>query len=266
MREELNQCNLENRKKTIQSWLCEISLLDGKCCYKSKVSELRAKLVTNIDISQSHSIEILRKFDEKLWRNEGHIYEINSEELIKLQNDISRLNINNVHDEKKRFNLKKEIFIFTLNQSTLLAFAIAIIIFTKNIFDTYNYINCLGVGFGIGFLIVISLVTYIFKGWKGNYIIWLSFLAILFLLFFYIDFLYSQKNIVYVSKEAFFSLFFQMLIDFVMFGFYFFSSLYGLSVFVDNKINTPGLVIFIVTIVFYGCLILAVLQGIGAVI
>ncbi|MDC4829659.1 hypothetical protein OHV96_17815, partial [Acinetobacter baumannii] len=121
MQEQLSPNNPENEKNALKSWLCEVSLFDGKCCYKSKVSELRARLVTCIDISQSNSSDILKKFDERLWKKDGNIYEINSEELISLQDDISRLNINKIHDEKKRFDLKKEVFSFILSQSTLLA-------------------------------------------------------------------------------------------------------------------------------------------------
>ncbi|OCZ59740.1 hypothetical protein [Acinetobacter seifertii] len=266
MQEQLSPYNSENEKNTIKSWLHEVSVLDGKNCNKSQVSELRAKLVTSIDISQSNSIAILKKFDEKLWRKNGEIYAINSEELISLQDDISRLNINNIHDEKKSFDLKKEVFTFTLNQSTLLALYVATIIFTKILLKKYKYVDFFPFSLFTGYLLVVFLVLYIYDKKTKNYMMFFSGALLLILCGFYAYFLYVQDKVIYLGFWDTIQLGFIMILNFSLLGAYIFSSIYSLNIFADNKINTPRLVILILVIIVYGVLIGAGLQGISTVI
>ncbi|MDO7373579.1 hypothetical protein Q5X37_11290 [Acinetobacter baumannii] len=262
MQEQLSPNNPENEKNALKSWLCEVSLFDGKCCYKSKVSELRARLVTCIDISQSNSSDILKKFDERLWKKDGNIYEINSEELISLQDDISRLNINKIHDEKKRFDLKKEVFSFILSQSTLLALYITTIIFSKIILKKYKYVDLFDYNLFAGYLLVVFLILYIYDKKLKNYMLFFSGVLIIFLCGYYTYFLYSQHEVIYLSFLNTIQLGLIMIFNCSLLGAYVFSSIYSLNIFADNKINTPGIVIFVLVIIVYGILISAGLQGI----
>jgi len=259
MQEQFNQ---NNEKNAIKTWLYEVSLLDGKCCHKSKASELRARLVTCIDISQSNSSDILKKFDERLWKKDGNIYEINSEELISLQDDVSRLNINKIHDEKKRFDLKREVFSFILSQSTLLALYITTIIFAKIILKKYKYVEFFDYSLFSGYLLVVFLILYIYDKKLKNYMLFFSGVLLIFLCSYYAYFLCKQHEVIYLSISATIQMGLIMIFNCSLIGAYVFSSIYSLNIFADNKINTPGIVIFILVIIVYGILISAGLQGI----
>lgn len=265
MQEQLSPNNPENEKNALKSWLCEVSLFDGKCCYKSKVSELRARLVTCIDISQNNSMDILKRFDEKLWKKDGNIYEINSEELINLQNDISRLNVNNIHDEKKRFNLKNEIFIFTLNQSTLLALYAIVIIFVKMIWKGYGNVDYLDYSFALGYLVTVSLVLYAIDrdNFTKKLLIFMNGLVFFILIFCYLYSLSHQEEIIFLSLSDTLVLFFLVIVNLAMFGFYLFSSIYSITSFTHKKNKTPRIVLVLVVVAVYGILIALTLQGIS---
>ena len=73
---------------SLKNWLREISLLDGKCCHKSKMSEFRTLLINSSDFTQEQLVILLKIFDEKLWGNAGNVYEVKSEGLVELQNQI----------------------------------------------------------------------------------------------------------------------------------------------------------------------------------
>ncbi|MCU4387979.1 hypothetical protein KTH40_10230 [Acinetobacter haemolyticus] len=254
--------NEENQLNNIQYWLSEISLLDGKCCYKSKVSDLRAKLVTIIDINQSESLNILKIFDEKVWINNGNIYEINSDELVYFQNEVSRIYTNRVYKEKIGFDLKKEVFVFTLNQSTLLALYIATIFFTKMIWKNFSHVHYLDVSLVVGYFLTIFVVVYIIDKTTKNLMLILGSSLFLILSGSYAYFIYLQKSMVYLDFSDTFRLGFIIFLNLAMFGAYLFSSLYSINIFIDNKINTPRLVFFIIGVILYGVVIGAGLQGV----
>ncbi|MBD2850097.1 hypothetical protein [Acinetobacter baumannii] len=263
MQEQLSPNNPENEKNALKTWLCEVSLFDGKCCYKSKVSELRARLVTCIDISQSNSKDILKKFDERLWKKDGNIYEINSEELISLQDDVSRLNVNNIHDERKRFDLKKEIFVFTVNQSTLLALYAIVIIFVKMIWKGYGNVDFIIPGFSFGYLLAISLVLYVIDSSTKKLLIGLNGIVFFVLISCYLYSLYHQEEIIYLSFSDTVSLFFLILINLAMFGFYLFSSIYSITSFTNKNNKIPRIVLVLAVVAVYGILIAVTLQNIS---
>ncbi|QHH95434.1 hypothetical protein FPL18_17145 [Acinetobacter gyllenbergii] len=260
----MNQTNSEN--ESIKSWIYEVSLLDGKCCHKSKVSELRAKLVLNIGDDESRSLSIIDKFDNELWNYKGNIYVINSEILISLQNDISKLNLSNLMVEKNKFNLKQEVFVFTLNQSTLLALYIATIVFAKMLLKHFKYVDLFPLGFFTGVFIVVFLVLYVFDKTLKKIMILLSTLLIALSCGYYTYFLSFQEEVLYLNALDTIYMGFIVILNFSLFGAYLFSSIYSVNIFVDNKINTPRLVFLILVIIIYGVAIGAGLQGISTVI
>ncbi|MFW1799213.1 hypothetical protein ACG9YX_04130 [Acinetobacter nematophilus] len=178
MNRENLKTNLLTSKNELKSWLSEISQLDGKCCYVSKKSEFRARLLLIIDIREPYGKKIKKIFDEKLWEKDGNIFEIKPDGLIELQDAFSEVNYIDQAESSTKFDLKDEFLKFVVNQSTLIAILIACILFSKFIIAINKSIFLLDIFLIISYLITLMIAMYaVDNGTKK--------IAIIFSIFFY---------------------------------------------------------------------------------
>lgn len=102
--------------KILKNWLLELSALDGKCCYKNKVTEFRAKLLNCLNLFHKNESGLLELFDHKLWINDKNIYELNSEVLKDLQEYVTILL---EYQRKESLEIKKVRFGCNINYEKL---------------------------------------------------------------------------------------------------------------------------------------------------
>ncbi len=256
------ESNLQNPKNELKEWLSEISLLDGKCCYVSKKSELRARLLLIIDIREPHGEKIKKIFDEKLWMNDENIFEIKSNGLVELQNAISEASFHNKVVSNSTFNLKEEFFKFNLNQSTMLALFIACVIFSRFIMSYYEKIIFLeGLVFVLYMITLFIVMTIVDTSSKI-----ISLILSIFIILFYIGiFLYYypyEIETVYMGWGENFKLILLLIFNMALVGSSLFSLLHSSNNLISNYKNVPWYIFIMIGIVIYGVIIIVFLQGV----
>lgn len=246
----------------LKNWLNEISLLDGKCCYVSKKSELRAKLLLIIDLNEEYGGKIKHLFDEKLWIRDGNIYELNSIGLKELQDTISEAGYIDKLVRKHSFNLKEEFFKFTLNQSTLIALFLACVLLSRFIIEKYKAVIFLDVLIYLLLMISICVVMAIIDSTTKK----ISFIAIIFFIVTFTAIMISEYP---YNSEAIFIGYYELaqlavLIVFntVLVTSSLFSLFYSSHHLVYSYKKVPGVIFFIVGIFFYAILTIVFLQGV----
>lgn len=264
MSNECKQLISQYENPFLKEWLCELSLLDGKCCYISKKSELRAKLLTIVDKSQKDGKEIIQIFDEKVWINDGNIYEINSKGLIDLQDRISIIRSVKIY-EKQRFDIKNEFFIFTLNQSTLLALFLASIVFTRAILKLFESVYSIELGISLGYFLTLFIVVYSIDKSLKKFLIILAILMIFLHIFFYVYYFPNGVEVKYENLFDTIRLFFMILLNVSIVGACLFSSIYSINIFSENKINVPKYVYAILGVIIYGVILSIFIQAINTI-
>lgn len=253
----------ENTSERIrQLWLKDLSGCDGKWCFVSKVSTLRAELVMMLDLSDSAHAEIIDIFDKKLWVNHCCIYKIKSTALMDLQEKISNLKSGQAPMDPHVFNTKDEVLKFTLNQSTLLALGLICVIVSRviaEIFENIYYINeILILIYLFSFFVVLPLID---KGTKKLSIIGIVTFTIIGLVS-YVALYPKAKNIAgYLTGDDTIGLLLLIIFNFGLICCYLFSSLYCMNIFATNHSKFPKSVFIILAIIIYAVFIGICMQG-----
>lgn len=252
-------------KQDLENWLEEVSSFEGKCCYVNKKSMLRSKLVSKLNLLNLKEAEIVKIFDENLWKQEGKIYEIHPGALKELQDKIStNLPFHRIKNHEN-INLKNEFLNFALNQSTLLALFISAIIFSRAIFKIFNTVIGLEIGLSLLYFLTLFIVISIID--QSGKFLWRAIggvVVILHLVVYLLYFPHSASNeyigILDIVKIGLF-FFFNM----ILLGTALFSSLFSISKFADKKENYSKTVYMILAVFIYAFFIVVFIQGINTI-
>lgn len=265
MNAESNLTNMIDQRLKLENWLLEVSLLDGKCCYVSKKSELRARLILIIDINEKYGKEIIRIFDENLWINDGNIYELNSSSLNKIQNKISEASyINNVVEGKK-FNLKNEFTAIVLNQSTMLAILIACVIFSRFILHIFSSVLFLDAFITTTYVLTLLFVIYITDIKLKNIVITSSVVTVLIFIAMVLWVYSNSGGIKFIGFSDLLGLTLLLMFNISLVGSSLFSLFYTFNNLIENQKKVPWFVFVIIATIIYGVLITVFMQGLKTV-
>lgn len=253
--------NLLTPKKELKDWLSEISQLDGKCCYVSKKSEFRAKLLLIIDIRESHGGKIKKIFDEKLWKNDGNIFEIKSDGLVELQDAISEAKYIDQVESSTKFDLKDEFLKFVVNQSTLIAILIACIIFSNFILAEHKNTFLLDIFLMISYFITLMIAMYaVDNGTKKIVLIFSIFVIIIsfFAIYYFRNYL---KTLEFIGIMDLTSLCLMIILNLSLVGSSFFSLMHSANTMIKNHRKVPRRVFLIIATMIYGIITIGFIQG-----
>lgn len=252
-------------KQDLEVWIDEVSSFHGKCCYISKKSQLRSKLISKLSPLNENEESIIRIFDEQLWIQDGNICEVCPDGLIKLQNAISiNLPFQRIYNQDN-YDVKNEFFLFTISQSTLLALFISSIIFSRAILKIFNSVYALEVGLSwmyfLTFFFVISIIDHESKRF------WLSIGVVIFLLhllgyFYYFPYGTFQE---YIDLENILKLSLFFIFNMILLGTALFSSLYSVGKLLENRVNFSKTLNVFIALFIYAFLIVVFIQGVSTI-
>jgi hypothetical protein len=254
--DQLKNLSENNSVSIIKPWLKDLSELDGKCCYISKVSTLRAELVMMLNLSDRDHAEILEIFDKNLWINDGRIYEIKSAVLKELQEKIARFTYGQSTLDHQIFNSKDEVLKFTLNQSTLLALGIMCVIISRVIAKSFANIYYVDVILVLIYIFsIFAILPFIDKGTKKLSIVGMVVFAVIGLVVFVVFYPKAQNIKEYLSWNDSIALSILIIFNFGLICCYLFSSLHSMNIFATNHSKTPKWLFMILVLMIYALLI-----------